>query len=680
METENIKGIKLIVCFDDKAKGKSPITLENPSDASLKELNDAGYGIFETANSFFATQEQMDKSGFKTKRHKEFLSCLNEVFADLDVCKDSEGIPEEEREARKNSLKNALNDYYPPSVYVITKNGLQPRWWLSEAGINEATQQKYVNITKGIIEWSILNGAKGDSVYDVTRVLRKPGYYHHKSEPYLITEEKGSGKTYTLDEVKEFFWYEPPTEKESNPIHNKIDLIDIRTVVIDVWKEKGSEASFDKDDHLIIDGKQTATFRGRLGDNYIATSSSDYPAKGNAITYISQTLGIDRKQAYKWLCNKYKIKETNEIGDSELEPITAKDLCDQEFPPAEWMIKRLIPENQITVISGPPGVFKTMTSLDWGISVSTGKKAYGYFETIQSPVLLISEDGDHKRIAKKRIGFLTEIPSDDFHLLISSNFKVVEKAIGKLLILIKKHGIKFIIFDSFRAIMPSDKKENESGDVREVINRLRPLTNAGATILIIHHDRKKPQNNRGYTSSDPNDLGEMMSGSVDIRGAVDCHLAMGAGRDKKENQFYIIITQTKCREDELLPAFKVLVVKEKDDEDKTIKMELQYAGEYKADNAEETLNKARDAILEYITNSSEKYVWRQTITQNKPGGFAERTLEKALKTMEEVDKSITSLKGKELGKLGLESKRKYYYIKESDSIEDVQNLAGSFKF
>lgn len=328
MENQN-KGLKFIVCFDDKAEQKAPLTLENPAEDYLKELNQKGWGIFETANSFFATPEQLKDLAIKkiktsvTKRNKEFLTKLNEVFADLDVCKDTDDITAEEREKCKIDLKKALDDYCQPSSYVITKNGLQPRWQLDEPNIDEAAQQQYVNVINGIIEWSKQNGAKGDPVKDVTRVLRKPGYFHQKSDPYLITEEKGSGKTYTLEELKKYFWHEPvvktsrPADVGNEQTYNQIDALDIRQVVIDVWKEKGSEASFDGDNHLIIDGTMTATFVGRQGDgNYMATTSSDYPAKGNAVTYVAETLGITTKEAYKWLCEKYLTNDLQENGRS----------------------------------------------------------------------------------------------------------------------------------------------------------------------------------------------------------------------------------------------------------------------------------------------------------------------------------------------------------------------------
>src|SRR3989344_1929555 len=110
-DQNNSEGGRLIVCFNEKAKVKAPLTLENADAGYLKDLNDKGYGIFETANSFFATDEQLKELAVKkgkdkvTKRNKEFLIHLNEIFADLDICKDSDGTTEKLREAKKKLLK-----------------------------------------------------------------------------------------------------------------------------------------------------------------------------------------------------------------------------------------------------------------------------------------------------------------------------------------------------------------------------------------------------------------------------------------------------------------------------------------------------------------------------------------------------------------------------------------------
>ncbi len=684
-DQNNSAGGRLIVCFRDKDKNKAPLTLDHADASYLKKMNDDGFGIFETANSFYATDEQLEELARKkgkdkvTKRNKEFLVRLNEVFADLDICKDSDGTTEKEREARKKLLKREINIHCPASVYIITKNGLQPRWWINEENIDEATQQKYIDITNGIIEWSKQNGAKGDPVKDVTRILRKAGYYHHKSDPYLVTEEKGNEKVYTLDELKNYFWSKPEQKQQDfapkgNSVFEQINSIPIERIAIDAWDSLGHKAVFDKDGHLIVDGEMTATFRGRLGNgNYIATTSSDFPAKGNAITYVADTLNISKSEAFKKICSKYRIERNDVEYHEPLEVITAKDLCNQEFPEVEWMIHRIIPENQITVVSGAPSSFKTMSAMEWAIQVASGGKAYGYFGTTQSPVLLVSEDGDHKRIIKKRILFLTEKPGENLYVMAGLGFKATEDDIRTLSGIVKKLKIKFVILDSFRGIMPPDADEKDASAVRGIIDNLRILTGVGATILILHHDRKKPVQLRGYTSTDPNDLGEMMSGSADIRGAVDCHLAMGSAKDKKEGRHFIIVTQTKCREDELFPAFKIVVNTPKDENGKTTKMELVYEGEYKLDNAGETMEKARNAIMDLISKSSDQYTARQSITDSGAGGFSPRTLDKALKSLEE-DSTLASKTGKELEKEKNEARKKFFFIPDENevSIEDAQ--------
>lgn len=671
METTQHKvGSKLVVCIHDQNKRCAPVTLESPSDAELRQLNKDGFGIFETANSFFATDDDLKTSGEKTKRQKEFLSQLTEVFADLDVCKEEEKMPENRREELKRNLKAAVDNYCPATFYVLTKNGLHPHWKIDEPNVDGATQTAYTNVIRGIIEWSKQHGSKGDKVSDVTRVLRKPGFFHHKAEPYLVTEELGSGKIYTLDELKNFFWKEDIEKRselpvtESNYVYKQIDELDIRQVTIAVWKEKGQMASFDQHDRLLIDGVATATFKGRLGNgNYIATTSSDYPARGNAITYVAETLTMTNQQAFSWLCRTFNIDgKKNDVSDELPEPITAADLEREVFSPDIWMIDRLVPENQITVISGAASSFKTMSALEWAIKVTSGGKAYGNFDTLKSSVLFVSEDGDHKRVFQKRIRLLGENFPSNLYLWLNKGFKVTESAVNSLITLVRKHTIKLVIFDSLRGIMPTDLKEIDASDVRQFVNRLRPLTASGATILIIHHDRKKPAG-RNYSSKDPNDLGEMMSGSGDIRGAVDCHLSMRSSKDTKEDQDCIVVTQTKCREEEFFPPFRVLVKKEtKDNAGKTTKLQLAYDGEYAPDNAEETLIKAKEAILELLSKSDNKYIWRQDIINSKPGDLKQRTLDKALDVMEKSDKAIASKTGKELGKKSSESKRKYYFI------------------
>jgi len=692
METTQLtKGSQLIVCFIDKDKKKAPLTFENPSEEELKKLNSQGYGIYKTANFFFATPEQLKELALEkkkkkvTKRNKEFLSHINEVFADVDVCKEKDHLPEEEREKRKIALREAfMKCSCPPSAIIITKNGLQPYWLVNEENIDKVTQWKYLCIENGIIEWSKKNGAMGDPVKDVARVLRVPGYNHVKSDPYLITEEPGSGRIYTLDELKGHFWYEKEKNKlepiqavQEKPYFSSVNELDIKQVAIDVWKEKGHSVSINENNQLSCAGgncgcvpnEPWATFANREGGNFISNGgSSTYLAEGNAITYVAGTFEISTKEAFFWLCKKYNIapgvNTTNEFPRS----VTAGELVREEFSPEIWLADRLLPENQITIISGAPGVYKSMSALDWAIKISLGEKVYENFNTLKSNVLYVGADGDHRRVFKKRINLLADKPPENLHFLIKAGLYFDQGTIDNLIALVKKLAVKFVILDSLRAIMPEGFDEYKPSDVRRFVNKLRPMIDAGATILIIHHDRKTPASSHGYINKDSQALGEMMSGNVDIRGTVDCHLSFRNGKDK-DGQEFIVVTQTKTREEELLPPIKICIEKDRNADGLPVKMRLVYNGEYKKEGAAETLVKAKEAILEFLSNSADEYVWRDTIVEAKPGNFAQRTLDDALKGMETVDKSIGSKTGKDLGMTAAAARRKYYFIKDVAGIK-----------
>jgi hypothetical protein len=668
-------GVKLITLIYDKGRDQEhPIMdFEKPFNESLlRAFNKDGYGIFESANAFSATDDEVKASGKMTRRQKIFLTQLLEVYADLDVCKEGEALDEIKREELKKHLKNALDEYCPPTYYVITKNGIQPHWAITETKTDEETQDTYKNVIKGIIEWSEQHGGKGDQIFDTPRVLRVPGYYHNKGKPYLVTQEKGSGKTHTLDELRKYFWHEPEAKKSKEDsvatdvqgLYDKINSLDIKMVVTDVWKEKGHSASFDSNDHLLIDGAVTATFKGRNGPNYMATSSGDYPAKGNSVMYTAETLGITNKEAFTWLCAKYGITTESKLVSSKLPaPITAEELGREVFSDGDWMIHRLIPKGQITVMSAPPSSYKTMTALEWAINITRGTPAYGNFSTTKSNVLYVSEDGDHQKVFQNRVRILGGDFSRSLFFYPNVGFKVNKDMVDDLLGTVKNNNIKFVIFDSLRGIIPQGLSEMDSGNMRQVINDLRPLTAAGVTILIIHHDRKKPAGSHGYSSKDINDVGEMMSGSADIRGAVDCHISTRSGKDKKDGQSYVIVTQTKCREDELLPPFKELVNTEVDTSCKTSRLWFTYGGDPSQNNSEVSTDNAKEDILELLRKNGDP-VCRGDIIAVKPGGFADRKLADILKTMRDIDKTITSISGGDLGMTGTSINRTYYRLSE----------------
>ncbi|MFH1766820.1 MAG: hypothetical protein ABH826_01870 [Patescibacteria group bacterium] len=291
---------QLFAAIHDKDKTRKVFHFSAINTAKFNTLNKQGYGLYFTANSF------------KNSRKKENLVRMNAIVGDLDVAKDEDQLDSEELIERKETLMNALNKYCPPSWVVITKNGIQPWYFIDEDRLDNSTIQLYEGVTCGLIDLSKEYGALGDEVKDVARLWRIPGFWHQKSDPFLITEVPGNKHLWALTDLKDFFWREPVEHKKqmryfrqsNNPLYCEIDKIDIRQIVIRAGKQLGRKIEFGKDDHLILDDERRGTFIG-TGGQFIATQSSVFPIKGNRITVVANMLGISNKEAIIWICEQF---------------------------------------------------------------------------------------------------------------------------------------------------------------------------------------------------------------------------------------------------------------------------------------------------------------------------------------------------------------------------------------
>lgn len=296
--------------LQEKGANKDPRTFIDFSEETFRARNKAFNGIYYSPQSYDGPSNK-----------KEHLSKINTLFADLDVAKSGDGQELKVIEEKKTMLLQELQSLpTPPSAVVATRNGLQPYWYLSESDVSEETIERCENVIESISKWATAFGSLGDPVHDIVHLLRVPNFYHHKKEPYLIKVLSEQDVTYTLAELEEVFPYSEKKEvRETRIVKNGpnssiidwVNNLDVREVAVRAWEHLGSTASFDKDNHLIVDGEQTATFANRDGKNFIATSSSDYPADGNAVTYVAETLKINTKEAFAWIVDSFKLGDGN---------------------------------------------------------------------------------------------------------------------------------------------------------------------------------------------------------------------------------------------------------------------------------------------------------------------------------------------------------------------------------
>ena len=149
----------------------------------LNVINSHGGGIF------FAVNET-DGSG----RKAENITAVRTFYADID------GLPR--RAEKRAKFHWLLSLPLPPSAVVETRNGLQS-YHYAAAG---TTPEQFERVQRGLV-----SAVGGDpQVRDIARILRVPGFYHQKAEPFMVRLIYDDATLYTADEMLAAFPAPPP--------------------------------------------------------------------------------------------------------------------------------------------------------------------------------------------------------------------------------------------------------------------------------------------------------------------------------------------------------------------------------------------------------------------------------------------------------------------------------------
>jgi RecA-family ATPase len=241
-----------------------------------------------------------------------------------------------------------------------------------------------------------------------------------------------------------------------------------------------------------------------------------------------------------------KLEELKkEIEDEKFnQAISLDELMQTNFPENSWLIEKLIPHEGITIISGAPASFKTWLILQMALSISSGEKFIGEFETKQGGILIVDEE-NHPREVRKRIQILGAKLGLPIYLLSRKGFIVTdEKQREMILNICEKHNLDTIFFDSLVRINKAE--ENDATQMSEVFRSIMSLCDEGKTVVLTHHERKE-----GFMKSSASNR---LRGSSDILAAADCHISVS--RDS-EDKTKLIIEQSKLRCDKELDIFEV---------------------------------------------------------------------------------------------------------------------------
>ncbi len=173
-------------------------------------------------------------------------------------------------------------------------------------------------------------------------------------------------------------------------------------------------------------------------------------------------------------------------------PLTAQI----ENESSRWLIEGVIRESSINLLTGPPSGFKTWLALVIAGAVSQGADFLDC-ETIRTPVLYLDFENPLSVIRERQKTL--SLHDGPFLRIWGHWLKDSPPVIGdRRLIKIARRLHPLIIVDSLRRFHTGD--ENSARQMALVIAYLRRLTDAGATVLLLHHqDKSKNFKYRGST-------------------------------------------------------------------------------------------------------------------------------------------------------------------------------------
>lgn|SRR3990167_209898 len=165
-----------------------------------------------------------------------------------------------------------------------------------------------------------------------------------------------------------------------------------------------------------------------------------------------------------------------------------------------FLIEPIIPHGGIVVLHGPKTAGKTQLALTLGIAVAQGTMFLGEYACRQGPVVFLEADMTIQTLQSRvRLAEGTKL----LHFLHTEPFDVVKLAatlpLPTAVLQAQQCNPALLIVDSLRKTNVGDEISSATPSrVFAAWKRLFP----NATLLFIHHDRKKPRDPEAYTHAE----------------------------------------------------------------------------------------------------------------------------------------------------------------------------------
>jgi RecA-family ATPase len=203
---------------------------------------------------------------------------------------------------------------------------------------------------------------------------------------------------------------------------------------------------------------------------------------------------------------------------------SASELFAKEFGATPWVVRGLVTEQSVYVVSGEPKTTKTWGALEIGMSIATGTRAFGEFPVVGDPrqvFMFLVEDPE--RSTRNRLRALAASRGMDpveatkrvfVENLVSLDLCDAED-LAYVVASVRAHGpAGAVVLDPLRDL--HTKEEDDSGEMAEVMGALRALRAVlQCAVIFVHHSHKSSKDNGSRRG------GQRMRGSSAIHGAID---------------------------------------------------------------------------------------------------------------------------------------------------------------
>lgn len=177
---------------------------------------------------------------------------------------------------------------------------------------------------------------------------------------------------------------------------------------------------------------------------------------------------------------------------------TGEDL--KKMPPPTWLVEGYIPKGGMAVLYGPSGSGKSFITLDWALSIATGREWFGH-AVAKGPVVYVAGEGKGG-LAKRLVAWETDrrffVMNNLYFITVPVQLMVRDEVLAFVeLMEMLPEKPALVIFDTMARCMVGGD-ENSARDVGQFVagaDLVRDLVQTA--VLIVHHTTKGSNVERG---------------------------------------------------------------------------------------------------------------------------------------------------------------------------------------